>query len=84
MVNKYTAVTCFMVFYFIVRLYIYRQFCRCLFDRSRGTKTFHKILKGTTSAKKVKKHCSKLNIFVICHPLFNASQSIVFGYILNF
>ena len=49
MVNKYTPVTCYSVFYIIVRLYIYRYFCRCLFDRSRGTKTFHKILRGTSS-----------------------------------
>ena len=53
MVNKYTTVTCY-IFYFIARLYIYRYFSRCLFDKSRGTKTFHKIFRGT-SAKKVKK-----------------------------
>ena len=55
MVNKYTPVTCYIVLYFIFRLYIYRQFWRCLFDRSRGTKTFHKILRRT-SAKNIKKH----------------------------
>ena len=58
MANKYTPVTSCIVFYFIVRLYIYRYFCRCLFDRFRGTKIFHKILRGT-SAKKVKKHWSR-------------------------
>ena len=55
MVNKYTPVTSYIVLYFIVRLYIYQNSCRCLFDRSRGTKIFHKILRGA-SAKKVKKH----------------------------
>ena len=58
MVDKHTPVTCYIVFYFIVRLYIYRSFCRCVFDRCRGTKTFHKILRGT-STKKVKKHCNR-------------------------
>ena len=46
--DSYTPITCYIVFYFIVRL-----------DKPypiSGTKTFHKILRGT-SAKKVKKHC---------------------------
>ena len=45
--DSYTPITCYIVFYFIVRL-----------DKPypiSGTKTFHKILRGT-SAKKVKKH----------------------------
>ena len=48
--DSYTPITCYIVFYFIVRL-----------DKPypiSGTKTFHKILRGT-SAKKVKKHCTR-------------------------
>ena len=46
-------ITCYIVFYFVVRL-----------DKPypvSGTKTFHKILRGT-STKKVKKHWFKVNI----------------------
>ena len=48
--DSYTPITCYIVFYFIVRL-----------DKPypiSGTKMFHKILRGT-SAKKVKKHWAK-------------------------
>ena len=60
MVIKYTPVTCYIVFYFFVRLYIYRYFCRCLFDRSRDTKTSYKVLRDT-SVKTVKQHCLRGN-----------------------
>ena len=61
--DSYTPITCYIVFYFIVRL-----------DKPypiSGTKTFHKILRGT-SAKKVKKHCFRVNttLFLLAVVLF--------------